>query len=60
MGETMDEADVIGFCKEKMAGYKCPKLVGFLESLPKNSTGKISKVDLRILEKSKDKERGGH
>ncbi len=56
----MDEADVIGFCKEKMAGYKCPKLVGFLESLPKNSTGKISKVDLRILEKSKDKERGGH
>ncbi|MEL7544860.1 MAG: AMP-binding protein, partial [Pseudomonadota bacterium] len=39
-------ADVIGFCKENMAGFKCPRYVVF-GPLPKTSTGKIQKFVLR-------------
>jgi len=35
------------FCRERIAGYKVPRSVEFLESLPKTATGKISKKDLR-------------
>ncbi len=42
---------VISFCKETMAGFKCPKKVIFGE-LPKTSTGKILKYELR--EKAKN------
>ena len=49
--DTVTEADVISFCKETMAGFKCPKKVIFGE-LPKTSTGKILKYELR--EKAKN------
>jgi long-chain acyl-CoA synthetase len=42
---TPDE--VIAFCKEKLAGYKYPRIVEFRESLPKTATGKILKRELR-------------
>jgi long-chain acyl-CoA synthetase len=35
------------FCRERIAGYKIPRSVEFLETLPKTATGKISKNDLR-------------
>ena len=41
------EEDIISFCKEKIAHYKAPKSVEFVESLPKNPQGKILKKDLR-------------
>ena len=40
------EAEIIGYCKGKMAKFKVPKSIIFLEELPKNDTGKI---DRRIL-----------
>jgi fatty-acyl-CoA synthase len=40
------EADIIDFCRERMAHFKCPKHVEFGE-LPKTSTGKIQKFVLR-------------
>ncbi len=43
------EADVIAFCKEKMARFKAPTKVTF-GPLPKTSTGKIQKFVLRDLE----------
>lgn len=43
----MDEDDIIRYCKEKLANYKCPKKIVILDSLPKNSVGKISKVTLK-------------
>lgn len=45
-GETMTKQDVIDFCKEKLAAYKVPKLVEFLDELPKSAVGKILRKDL--------------
>lgn len=45
-GESASEADVIAFCRDSLAGFKCPKTVIFKE-LPKTSTGKIQKFMLR-------------
>ena len=45
-GATATEADIIAFCRERMAHFKAPKAVVFVE-LPKTSTGKIQKFALR-------------
>ncbi len=44
---TMDKEEVIKFCGQHLASYKKPRFVEFVDSLPKNSMGKIMKVDLR-------------
>jgi len=44
-GVTADE--LIDFCKKKLARYKAPKSVEFVDSLPKNPSGKILKKELR-------------
>lgn len=41
------EAELIAFCKDRLAGYKKPKSVEFLKELPKNPSGKILKRVLR-------------
>ncbi|AKS46826.1 fatty-acyl-CoA synthase [Octadecabacter temperatus] len=45
-GRSGDEAMLIAFTRERLAGFKCPKKVVFGE-LPKTSTGKIQKFELR-------------
>ena len=45
-GKTVTEDEIINFCKDNMAGFKRPKHVIFGE-LPKTSTGKIQKFELR-------------
>ena len=45
-GKNATEEEIIQFCKENMAGFKRPKNVVFGE-LPKTSTGKIQKFELR-------------
>ena len=45
-GKEATEESVIDFCKKNMAGFKRPKHVIFGE-LPKTSTGKIQKFELR-------------
>jgi fatty-acyl-CoA synthase len=45
-GAKVSEADLIAFSRENLAGFKCPKTVVFQE-LPKTSTGKIQKFELR-------------
>ena len=49
-GKNATEEDIIKFCKENMAGFKRPKHVIFGE-LPKTSTGKIQKFELRTKAK---------
>ncbi|MGD8763908.1 MAG: AMP-binding protein [Desulfobacteraceae bacterium] len=39
----LGEAEIIEFCKETLAGYKCPKKVYFCRQLPRNAMGKIQK-----------------
>jgi fatty-acyl-CoA synthase len=41
------EADVIGHCKAKMAGYKAPTSVDFVDAIPRTATGKVQKFKLR-------------
>jgi len=46
-GRTVTEEELIRFCKEKMASYKAPKKVIFMEELPKTPQGKILKRELK-------------
>ncbi|HSA39280.1 MAG TPA: long-chain-fatty-acid--CoA ligase [Mycobacterium sp.] len=40
-------AELIGWCRDRLAHYKCPKDIDILAALPRNPTGKILKRDLR-------------
>jgi long-chain acyl-CoA synthetase len=42
-----DPKEIIAFCKESLAGFKCPTSVDFVDALPRNPSGKILKKDLR-------------
>jgi fatty-acyl-CoA synthase len=44
--ESVSEADLVAYCRETLAHFKCPKTVIFGE-LPKTTTGKIQKFRLR-------------
>jgi fatty-acyl-CoA synthase len=46
-GFNATEAEIIDFCRSRIAHYKCPRFVEFLENLPKTATGKILKKALR-------------
>lgn len=46
-GAELDQESVLAYCQEHLAGYKRPKYVEFVDSLPKNPSGKILKRDLR-------------
>jgi acyl-CoA synthetase (AMP-forming)/AMP-acid ligase II len=39
--------ELIDFCRARIAAYKAPKSIEFLEELPKTGSGKISKLLLR-------------
>ena len=52
-GETMEEEEVIAFCKRHLASYKKPKSVKFVESIPRNPSGKALKTLLRTQESAK-------
>jgi fatty-acyl-CoA synthase len=41
------EAELLDFCRSRIAHYKCPRSVEFVDSLPKTGTGKVLKKDLR-------------
>jgi long-chain acyl-CoA synthetase len=41
------EAELIAFCREHLAHYKCPASVTFVDKLPRDPSGKIRKRDLR-------------
>ena len=42
-----EEEELVSFCKEHLPTYKTPKSIQFLNSLPKNSIGKILRRELR-------------
>lgn len=46
-GGTADEGELISHCRGYLAGYKTPKQVFFVDTLPKNPSGKLLKRDLR-------------
>ncbi len=46
-GKTVSEADLIAFTKERMAAYKYPRQIEFLDEIPKTVTGKLLRRELR-------------
>ncbi|MEU6218846.1 AMP-binding protein [Streptomyces sp. NPDC047022] len=46
-GASASEAEIIAYCKERMAGYKAPTSVEFRDAIPRTATGKIQKFKLR-------------
>jgi acyl-CoA synthetase (AMP-forming)/AMP-acid ligase II len=46
-GQQATPEELIAWCKEKLAGYKCPRSVEIMAELPRNPTGKLLKKDLR-------------
>ena len=46
-GVDLTEADIFAHCREHLAGFKTPKHVFFVDSLPKNPSGKLLKRSLR-------------
>ena len=46
-GQHASEAELLEFCRGRVAHYKVPRSIEFLESLPKTGTGKILKKELR-------------
>jgi long-chain acyl-CoA synthetase len=49
-GASVTEAELIDFCRPHLATYKLPRSVRFVADLPKTSTGKIMRRELRTLE----------
>ena len=46
-GASVSEAEIIAFARERLAHYKCPTAVFFVDDLPRNASGKILKRELR-------------
>jgi long-chain acyl-CoA synthetase len=46
-GKSIEKKDVISFCHDHLANFKVPKVVEFRSVLPRTSTGKVSRRDLR-------------
>jgi len=46
-GARATEAELMEFCRERMAHFKCPRRIGFMDALPRTATGKIQKHLLR-------------
>jgi long-chain acyl-CoA synthetase len=49
-GVDADENVILSFCRERMAAYKVPRSAKFVTDLPKTSTGKILRRQLRTLD----------
>jgi long-chain acyl-CoA synthetase len=48
-GADVSGEQIIVYCKSQLASYKAPKLVEFMDALPKSATGKILKTELRRM-----------
>ncbi|HOO39770.1 MAG TPA: AMP-binding protein, partial [Deltaproteobacteria bacterium] len=58
-GETLNKEEIIAHCKQKLAAYKVPHLIEFIDELPKSAVGKILRRELKELDrKQREQERG--
>ncbi len=45
-GSSIGEEELISFCRERLADFKCPKTIRFVKEIPKGPTGKLLKREL--------------
>ena len=50
-GEKVTQEEMNKYCREKLAAYKVPRSIVFVDELPKTITGKIRKVEMREQKK---------
>ena len=48
-GATPTAESIAAFCQNRLAGYKTPREVAVIDSLPRNASGKILNTELRLL-----------
>ncbi len=48
-GASLTSEELIAFCRERLANFKVPRSVRFLDALPRNATGKVTKFNLRDM-----------
>ena len=46
-GQSASASDIVAYCKERLASFKYPRIIEFMDALPKGPTGKILKRELR-------------
>jgi fatty-acyl-CoA synthase len=46
-GSQLSELELLEFCRSRLAHFKCPRSIEFVDALPKTATGKILKKNLR-------------
>jgi long-chain acyl-CoA synthetase len=46
-GHAVEPAELIGFTRDRLAHYKCPTSVDFVDDLPRNASGKVLKREVR-------------
>jgi predicted regulator of Ras-like GTPase activity (Roadblock/LC7/MglB family) len=50
LGASIDEKDILEFCRQNLGGYKVPRAIEVIDEIPKNVTGKILKRALRRID----------
>lgn len=56
-GETLEKDEIITYCRQKLSSYKVPKLIEFIDELPKSAVGKILRRELKELDRKRSGER---
>jgi long-chain acyl-CoA synthetase len=46
-GHKVTDKELVEFCRKRMASFKCPESIDFIDTLPKNPLGKILRKELR-------------
>ncbi|MET0657498.1 MAG: AMP-binding protein [Steroidobacteraceae bacterium] len=50
-GKHVSEDELRAFARERIAGYKCPKMLRFIAALPRTPSGKVKRAELRAMAK---------
>jgi long-chain acyl-CoA synthetase len=56
-GKNLTEEEVNRYCREKLAAYKVPKIIEFIDELPKSAVGKILRRKLKEMEMEKARDK---
>src|SRR5579884_1718406 len=57
-GTAATPEELVAFCRERMAAYKCPRVVEVIDEVPKTATGKFLRRELRDRERARASSQG--
>jgi long-chain acyl-CoA synthetase len=46
-GASLEEDEIIAFCSSRLARYKCPSKIEFVDAIPQSASGKVARRELR-------------